>query len=753
METKLKIRPYARLLSMLGEQLIKNEQIAVIELIKNSYDAESEWVKVSFEGFGTNLQITPDSQIIIEDNGTGMTKEIIKKSWMNPATPNKYSETGEVRKSVSGKRVIQGEKGIGRFAVLKLGRMIKMTTRPQNDNHEYSVVFDMTGFDDDFLRRKDDEIINKKIDDSIFLDQLNFELTETQPTIFTNRDVVVDGIKFEGARNTHGTRIEISDLKGKWSTKKVNDVIDSFVRFSSLFDDIIEEKEETSKMEEMRIGFFVNSTQIIQETDPKTQLHNLINQKTVIKVTGGYYNSKEKSISFQINTMPRHILLSSSEISGLRVFKDWFNGKDTQHEIADFGNFSFDFFVFDFNAKGTSRYALSQPQKDLIKKHRIYLLRDGIRVLPYGDPDDDWLQIDVGRGTISAGSFFSNDQVVGRINITKAGNPHLKDKTNREGLIEDGYYTADFVCIIKTILSYLRLEDYKNYLRDEKTKKDIVKIQQETVENIYSSLESRYQGDYESLHLLSSLKTSYETEQKYLQSRMERAEHLAAVGLSVETSNHDIMMMALRCLDIIHSLRSITSTLFYDINTVNNGLDESIDLLELIISQMRDMQGLFVSSRQRPKWQPIRPLLEKILKIYRNLLNNNNITVNVNEIGNEIVAYCMDADIMQLFINLLDNAIYWLNVNNKPNKQVEILLDGVQSRMIFSDNGCGIREENKEFIFEPFFSTKGEDGRGLGLYISKRLLERNNNSIRLAESDHECLLNGATFVINFKSKE
>lgn len=753
METKLKIRPYARLLSMLGEQLIKNEQIAVIELIKNSYDAESEWVKVSFEGFGTNLQITPDSQIIIEDNGTGMTKEIIKKSWMNPATPNKYSETGEVRKSVSGKRVIQGEKGIGRFAVLKLGRMIKMTTRPQNDNHEYSVVFDMTGFDDDFLRRKDDEIINKKIDDSIFLDQLNFELTETQPTIFTNRDVVVDGIKFEGARNTHGTRIEISDLKGKWSTKKVNDVIDSFVRFSSLFDDIIEEKEETSKMEEMRIGFFVNSTQIIQETDPKTQLHNLINQKTVIKVTGGYYNSKEKSISFQINTMPRHILLSSSEISGLRVFKDWFNGKDTQHEIADFGNFSFDFFVFDFNAKGTSRYALSQPQKDLIKKHRIYLLRDGIRVLPYGDPDDDWLQIDVGRGTISAGSFFSNDQVVGRINITKAGNPHLKDKTNREGLIEDGYYTADFVCIIKTILSYLRLEDYKNYLRDEKTKKDIVKIQQETVENIYSSLESRYQGDYESLHLLSSLKTSYETEQKYLQSRMERAEHLAAVGLSVETSNHDIMMMALRCLDIIHSLRSITSTLFYDINTVNNRLDESIDLLELIISQMRDMQGLFVSSRQRPKWQPIRPLLEKILKIYRNLLNNNNITVNVNEIGNEIVAYCMDADIMQLFINLLDNAIYWLNVNNKPNKQVEILLDGVQSRMIFSDNGCGIREENKEFIFEPFFSTKGEDGRGLGLYISKRLLERNNNSIRLAESDHECLLNGATFVINFKSKE
>lgn len=117
--------------------------------------------------------------------------------------------------------------------------------------------------------------------------------------------------------------------------------------------------------------------------------------------------------------------------------------------ISDFGSFDFDFFVFDFNAKGTSKYALSPSQKDLIKRHRIYLLRDGIRVLPYGDPDDDWLQIDTGRGTISAGNFFSNDQVVGRIKISKAGNPHLRDKTNREGLIEDEHYTSDFICIIR----------------------------------------------------------------------------------------------------------------------------------------------------------------------------------------------------------------------------------------------------------------------------------------------------------------
>ena len=77
MEKILKIRPYARLLTMLGEQLIKNEQIALAELIKNSYDADADWVKVSFENFDydenkNEIYTRADSKIIVEDNGSGM---------------------------------------------------------------------------------------------------------------------------------------------------------------------------------------------------------------------------------------------------------------------------------------------------------------------------------------------------------------------------------------------------------------------------------------------------------------------------------------------------------------------------------------------------------------------------------------------------------------------------------------------------------------------------------------------------------
>lgn len=743
-EEDVKIRPYARLLTMLGDQLIKNEQIAVIELIKNSYDAEAEWVKVSFIGFGPNYQVTPNSKIVIEDNGIGMTKDVIKKAWMNPATPNKFARSGEIRRSVNNKRIIQGEKGIGRFAMLKLGRDITMTTRPVLTNLEYSVRFDLTSYDDNFLS------FNNNSAEDLFLDELEFTLNETSPTVFIGSPVVIDGVRYDGEHNTHGTRIEIANLRGKWSEKKISDILESFIRFTSIFDSASNISESNSD-DEMRIAFFDDLGQKVNKVDAKIQLQNLLNQKTVFRITNGHYDNQTQTFTYSLNSMKRELSLSSNDIKALRVFKDHFMG-DIPHPVSDFGSFDFDFYVFDFNAKGTSRYALSPAQKELIKRHRIYLLRDGIRVLPYGDPDDDWLQIDTGRGTISAGNFFSNDQVVGRIKISKAGNPHLRDKTNREGLIEEELYTSDFICVIKAFLSYLRLDEYRNYLNKERTKKDIVKIAQEQSDDTFAKLECRYKDDPDSLSLLSSLRNTYSSERELLKSRMERSEHLAAVGLSVETSNHDIMMMATRSLDIVSAIKSALDSLFYDKETINEQLSEVLDLHHLIIAQLRDMQGLFVSSKQKPKWQPIRPLIDKIVKIYSRVLSKKGIDIAVDYRGCNLSAYCMDADIMQLLINLIDNSIYWLEVQNNPIKQIRIIVDGNMSTLIFSDNGCGIKNEDKDFIFDSFYSTKGEEGRGLGLYISQRLLERNGNSIRIA-SENEGILSGATFIVNFKEKE
>ena len=110
----LKIRPYARLLTMLGEQLIKNERIALIELIKNAYDADASWVKVTFEGFSENFGIIADSKIIIEDDGVGMDSELIRKHWLNPATPEKKLRK-EVKETTLKGRVLREKKVLDVF--------------------------------------------------------------------------------------------------------------------------------------------------------------------------------------------------------------------------------------------------------------------------------------------------------------------------------------------------------------------------------------------------------------------------------------------------------------------------------------------------------------------------------------------------------------------------------------------------------------------------------------------------------------
>ena len=168
------------------------------------------------------------------------------------------------------------------------------------------------------------------------------------------------------------------------------------------------------------------------------------------------------------------------------------------------------------NAKNDSRYGLNEAQKKIVKEHRVYLLRDGVRVLPYGNPDDDWLMIDMMRGTISASINFSNDQVVGRVNITKADNEHLKDKTNREGLIDDDYYTQDFICIIQTLLAYLRKTSYKRYLDNQKKKDSIDKQKKDAVKNAIEILAEKFSENKTASTLITQLKSSYQKEKKYL---------------------------------------------------------------------------------------------------------------------------------------------------------------------------------------------------------------------------------------------
>lgn len=347
---KLKIRPYARLLTMLGEQLIKNERIALIELIKNAYDADSPWVKISFVGFDDSFRFDSESKIVIEDSGCGMNAEIIEEHWLNPATPEKLRRKAKKNTTPSG-RIIQGEKGIGRFAILKLGRKIKVITRAKGENVEHVVDYDFSKYDDDFLSEEGKT-------KNLFIDDLSVSLQTRNPKII--RECLFPlGVR-KVKRPPHGTRIEISELKGSWSEKKVEAVYRDIARLESIFSHNIQRTDKDPR-ESFEVRIYKDERALNYQEQYLEKLHTLLEDRSVIRIEKGVYDDKKNEFRFVLNETPQVLKLREPSLMGLKVFKDHFGkgGKVLDERNTECGPFQFGFYVFDFSPKAPPKFHLA----------------------------------------------------------------------------------------------------------------------------------------------------------------------------------------------------------------------------------------------------------------------------------------------------------------------------------------------------------------------------------------------------------
>lgn len=748
MSENLTFEPYARLLTMLGDQLIKNERIALVEIIKNAYDADASWVKVTFSGFGSKFEITDNSVIYVEDDGTGMTKQVLTEHWVSPATPIKKINKQTNDTTAKGRK-IQGEKGIGRFAILKLGKTISIVTRPEGQQEEYTLDLDLSPYDDDFLTENGET-------KQLFLKDIHLTLSESPKAVVIRSAEMALGAR-ELRRLPHGTRIAISKLRGAWTAKKVEDVYEDLIRLQSIFDATATATNKQNSgagtlAPDFEVAIYKDETFQTFPTEYLANLRQLINDKPVLKITDGVYDQARKTFKFHLNGKATVLPLTDPEITGLKIFRDLFGeqGEMLTARGTKCGSFSFGFYVFDFNRDPNSKYYLDKDDRKILKAHRIYLYRDNIRVYPYGDPDDDWLQIDAYRGTISAGWFLSNDQVVGHVDITQKGNPALRDKTNREGLIDIGDATGDFIHLLQVFLAWVRKAPYGRYLAKLKLNRDIDIVKKQQVQASLDALEEKLGGNKAAKAAFSEALKLYRLERSYLIQRAETTENLAGVGLSVETASHDIMAVMHRGLVALDALISETQkpgSLSKDF--VNRELISLRGMFSFIEAQLKDVQLLFKSTKQRRKDTRVRDVLQKVHKLFDASLKKDNIAFEIVEQGSPLVAKTTDAVLLQLFLNLFDNAVYWLRSKSGGKRQIEVLLNGDEGQLTFADNGPGVNAEDAPYIFEPFYSGKGEDGRGLGLYIARQLLERHDYSIELADTKRHKLLSGANFVVSF----
>jgi signal transduction histidine kinase len=722
MAEALAFKAHARLLTMLGEQLIKNERIALVEIVKNSYDADARHVSVDFRGFGDNFEVHPDSSIVITDDGFGMTPEVVRDTWMSPATPSK-AQAKRVHPRTPLGRAIQGEQGIGRFATFKLGNQLSVVSRARGVSRETTLLIDISQLDDSGTGSAAEDM---------YLDDIGAMVDITAPAVFDGSGAVA---------SQHGTQLEVRGLRAAWNDRLVHEVFDDIGRLEP----VMWNSSTTDEKSSFNVTFCRDGVDLHLNLARHDEFQALL-ERAVLRVQDGRFDAIKREFYFRLDDRPQVLSIDDPEVRGIKVFRDHFLDTPDARPDPECGPFAFQFFVFDFSANAPAAHSLDREEKTLLKRHRVYLYRDGIRVYPYGDSGDDWLQIDVIRGTQSARSMFSNDQTAGFVSITQADNPRLRDKTNREGLLEDGRATGDFVALIQTVLAYLRAKPYERYSAANRRARER-NLKDRRVDKFVSALRQTPNLPTSATKTLDALEDSLNAERGLATLRIARTEQLAGVGLSVETASHDLIAAGHEALRLARRL--VEDLRLHDLmnEPIFSQAKALVSRLEFVVSRFSDVQGLFVSTRQKKSGIDVLQLTRRVRSMYSALHEDQRIDFEVD--GGKLVADTTESAVLQCVINLVDNATYWLMTSQHEPRQIRAYAADV-STLVITDNGPGVKEPDAPFVFEPFYSGKGDDGKGLGLYIARQNGLRHGFQVDIAASrPDDKALEGASFVVAF----
>lgn len=355
MKISMPFKPKAQILLQLGEQLIKSESVAILELIKNAYDADAKNVVVTM----MNIDEPEKGYIEIIDDGVGMNLWTVQNVWMEPGNTHKKDiVTASKRSSLN--RLPIGEKGIGRFGVHKLGKKIEMITRSANEQEIY-VSIDWDSF------------ANAK-----YLEDVHVVIEERTPEFFTNGKT--------------GTKLYISNLSACWTRGMLRNVYRSVTSLSSPFNSI----------DAFRVKF---------KTDKKDWLKGLLSFENIKKyalytgsmeIEGGYIT--KFTYSFSPFSAMTGLKSRNFEIQTPVLMLEKAKGKRGEVRKIDIGKFNIgkvkiDLLVFDRDSSFRARYIEDKRTYGayLDENGGVRVFRDGVRIYDYGEQGNDWLGLDIAQ--------------------------------------------------------------------------------------------------------------------------------------------------------------------------------------------------------------------------------------------------------------------------------------------------------------------------------------------------------------------
>jgi signal transduction histidine kinase len=706
MSKDLNFKPQARIILQLGDQLIRSESIALLEIIKNSYDACASKVTIKMK----NVDSTDRGEIHIEDNGFGMNLELIRDVWLHPGTTHKKNLIDDKSYESPCNRLPLGEKGIGRFGVHKLGEQIQLISK-MTDHKEAHLNIDWSDFDNDEL-----------------LENIPIDLVEKDSPDFFRP-------------NEHGTKIIIKGLRHKWTRGGVRELYRAINSLNSPFDKL-------------------NSFTVLFKIDNQNWLDGLlsfedIKESSLFKADVLIEENQIKSLKYEFTPWPsmkelKPRLHEEADVDMTHKVYDEEAKKKIMKDI-DLSNFSIGkirmkLLIFDLD---TNVLSLGVQDKRGFKSYlksnggiRVY--RDGVRVYDYGEPGNDWLSLDLERVNLPA-ARISNNIVIGAIDMDRLSSRDLIEKTNREGFIENDAF-REFYSAVRFVLSRIVTQRNidKDKLRNHYSKGKNNKVP--VVDNIQILREKVDKGlpptpvKSEILEIITEIEADYKMiSEVYIRS--------ASAGLSLSI--------------VIHEIEKIIQELLWVVEETNteNSDSDRIKSLTWHLGKLVDGYSGLIRRRSRKDSELKSVVTNGLWNIEFRLKAHDVEVIRAfnKEKDFETKTKCSDSLIIGTIVNIIDNSIWWLSYGKVQNKKLFIDISDElpgYTTVIIADNGPGFTLPTEEVI-KPFISNK-DGGIGIGLHIAYEIMNSHGGELLFPEPDQftipEEFKSGAIIAMAFKNE-
>ena len=687
-------RPRARLLLLLGDQLIRDPGVAVFELVKNAFDAESKSATVTM----SHISEPSRGEISIEDSGVGMDMATVRGVWLEPGTDFRLEQKRQPRSKSTHKRIPIGEKGVGRFAAHKLGNKIRLITKKARCK-EVVVEID---WENDFKGKK-------------YLEEVGLNIRERAPEYFT-------------AGKT-GTRIEITHLRDTWTRGMVRDLARAINAISSPY---------TGNSD------FRTKLVLKQNVD---WLSGLLDVRDVLKFS--LYNAQcvikgsRLTYTYEFTPYPGMDRIEARRVTRTVTLGNAKNIIDLSgHNI---GPVALRLYLFDLDPSMLKLGNVTDKKglKEFLNESggvRVY--RGGIRVYDYGERGNDWLNLG-GRRVNVPTKRLSNNQILGAVSldITKSinlsQNRGLIEKTNREGFVENEDYDAFRDAITHAIQ---QIETERNFdKRRVRNAYSTSKLKEPVLEDL-----SELREIVETKKLTPELGPYLDRIEADFISIRDRLLTSATAGLSLSVVIHEVekavaeLALAVekeRSTDRIRSLAKHLADLIEGYGALVRRSGSSKERASSLISQ-----ALFnIELRLR------------VHKVTVTILKNAQADFEVKCSRRLIISTIMN--LIDNSIWWMDNR--WGEQDGRKRLWIGSIksFEG-KPTILVADNGPGLVDP-PDFLIEPFISRK-PDGMGLGLHIASEVMKAQGGELVFPDRGDTKIpeeFDGAVIGLSFKEQK